>query len=425
MKRWMNLLALLASFVVISVACNETKKDETDTSADPDVVVENDTITDGETVPDNDGILSDGEEDDGDGIPTESEETLDDDTYVIGDCTPVTITNVVLVSSRYEGGFTTALGAEALQDIFSLQFYIDETTVQTELAIGSYDLGSGKNKNFATCTECALIFEDYDPEGGTIAKRYFQYDGAIEISEVKEGTLESKGTISARLVEVTIESGTFVSTPVPGGTCYEVTGSWNTICVPDCTGKVCGSDGCGGTCGDGCEPGTQCNEDQTGCIPCTPIHITDIAPNAEYPDVYEGTIVEKIGDEAFDDFFWIEFYGNQSVGSYDLAGTNYADCPWCVMVAQDASEDPNAMPKYFFQDAGTLVIEAINPVNGEMDAESKGHLENVRLVEVTIDENYTSTPVPGGACLQIVQAAWDTMPDSEPTPDTDIETPDE
>ena len=425
MKVWMTLLTLLVS-LVLGIACNDTKKSDADVAIDTDVATENDAITDEEILPDSDGILPDGEEkDDEDGVATESEAKPDDDTYVIGECIPVTITDVVLVSSRYEGGLTTAIGAEALQDFFSLQFYIDETTLQTELAVGSYDLGAGKNKNYATCTECALIFEDYDPDAGTIAKRYFQYDGSIEISEVKEGTLESKGTISARLVEVTIESGTYISTPVPGGTCYEVTGSWDTICVPNCEGKVCGSDGCGGICGDGCEPGTQCNAEQTGCVPCTVIHITDIASNTNYPNVYEGSLVENIGDEAFEDFFWIEFYGEQNVGSYDLTDTNYADCPWCVMVVQDASEDPNALPKYFFQETGTLVIEAINPMEDEMGAESKGHLEGVRLVEVTIDENYTSTPVPGGACLQIAHAAWDTMPDSEPVPDNDTETPDE
>ncbi|MFT7622096.1 MAG: hypothetical protein ACI9WU_001263, partial [Myxococcota bacterium] len=35
-------------------------------------------------------------------------------------------------------------------------------------------------------------------------------------------------------------------------------------CVPDCTGKVCGGDGCGGSCGL-CGPGTACSGDQTQC----------------------------------------------------------------------------------------------------------------------------------------------------------------
>ncbi len=401
-------------FALFLVSCDDGTKSEGDTdvtaSDTEGAITDDDVIVTDQPQPDSDTLVTDEIEGDGDTLATD-ETTPDEDAYVIGECTSITVTDIVLIagSNRYEGGFSTPLGDETLADIFSLQFYIDATTPQTELAVGSYDLGAGNNTNFATCTECALIFEDYNPDEGTIAKRHFQYDGSIEISEVKEGTLESKGTISARLVEVTID-GEYNSVPVPGGICYEVTGSWDTICVPDCTDKVCGSDGCGGSCGAGCEPGTQCNEDQTGCVPCTEISITKIAPNADYPNVYEGIVVEPIGNTDFEDIFWIEFYGEQAVGTYDLTDTNYADCPWCVMVVQDASEDPNAVPKYFFQETGNLVIEEINPVNGEMGAESKGHLEGVRLVEVTIDENYTSTPVPGGACLTITEAAWDTMP---------------
>jgi|GEM_PF-1416032 len=38
-------------------------------------------------------------------------------------------------------------------------------------------------------------------------------------------------------------------------------------CIPSCDGLVCGSDGCGGTCGAECDPGNSCNADQTACIP--------------------------------------------------------------------------------------------------------------------------------------------------------------
>ena len=35
-------------------------------------------------------------------------------------------------------------------------------------------------------------------------------------------------------------------------------------CTPDCAGKVCGSDGCTGNCGE-CAEGTQCSADQSAC----------------------------------------------------------------------------------------------------------------------------------------------------------------
>jgi hypothetical protein len=37
-------------------------------------------------------------------------------------------------------------------------------------------------------------------------------------------------------------------------------------CVPDCTGKVCADDLCGGTCGV-CQPGTTCIDDGAACVP--------------------------------------------------------------------------------------------------------------------------------------------------------------
>ena len=41
----------------------------------------------------------------------------------------------------------------------------------------------------------------------------------------------------------------------------------STPCVPDCTGKACGDNGCGGSCG-GCAGGTQCYQYQ--CVSCVP-----------------------------------------------------------------------------------------------------------------------------------------------------------
>ena len=40
------------------------------------------------------------------------------------------------------------------------------------------------------------------------------------------------------------------------------------MCVPNCTGKLCGDDGCGGECG-ACPDGQRLREDGSGCT-CTP-----------------------------------------------------------------------------------------------------------------------------------------------------------
>jgi|GEM_PF-935412 len=53
----------------------------------------------------------------------------------------------------------------------------------------------------------------------------------------------------------------------PGEQCSVITGSCEPeACVPDCSGKVCGDDGCGGICG-GCAADEECNAGQ--CVPGT------------------------------------------------------------------------------------------------------------------------------------------------------------
>ncbi|MBN2496471.1 MAG: hypothetical protein JXR96_17895 [Deltaproteobacteria bacterium] len=46
-------------------------------------------------------------------------------------------------------------------------------------------------------------------------------------------------------------------------------GGDNGECTPDCTGKVCGDDGCGGQCQPGCDTGETCNA-QGQCEACEP-----------------------------------------------------------------------------------------------------------------------------------------------------------
>jgi pectate lyase len=49
---------------------------------------------------------------------------------------------------------------------------------------------------------------------------------------------------------------------------YCVCRAAESTCVPDCNGKACGDDGCGGPCGS-CEGGTPCVENQCQCVPKT------------------------------------------------------------------------------------------------------------------------------------------------------------
>lgn len=107
-----------------------------------------------------------------------------------------------------------------------------------------------------------------------------------------------------------------------------------------------------------------------------------------------------------------EFTGKQAPGTFDLGAgkeTNFSTCSHCVAVFEDMNAEGVAA-RYFFQTSGTLVL-SVNPT--PTTGEVKGRLEKLKLVEVTIDyagKTYVSTPVPGGACLEVDALDIDTLP---------------
>jgi hypothetical protein len=272
-----------------------------------------------------------------------------------------------------------------------------------ELPAGTYDLGAGVNANFNSCSECVLIFED------DYSKTYFQQSGTLTITENKAGTLETKGTLTAKLVEVTIADD-YTSTPVAGGGCFEIeAGTWDIICIPDCEGKICGSDGCGGECGDGCEIDKQCNAEGTACVnyECTAITLGETSAGVISAEdevwTYDVLFDPAAGDAELDDKVSLQLYAEvEAEDSFNLAGTNYYDCEQCILVYEDmefdeTSGDLTAIGKVYFQQKGTLDFESFDAATGKVKASVTG----LRLIEVTIDSEYTSYPVQGGACLEV------------------------
>ena len=339
---------------------------------------------------DTDDIDNTGSDDDADG----TEET-------VYDCVGISVENITIVAgySSYEG--TTTTGDEALEDGFSLQFYKEDLSSQDTLTVGTYDLAAGLNANYSSCTECALVYEDLteDENGSAYAKSFFQMEGSLNITEVKKGTIESKGTLTAKVVEVTIAEGTFESTPVSGGGCYEIQTSWDTICVPDCTDKICGDDGCGGSCGEECGEDLQCSEDGTECIGCTAITLGDIALQdmgaEEVYWVYGGTFTPNIGDGTIDDALSLQFYAAPEAKEYDLAGTNFATCNECILVFEDANAETGAVARRYFQEKGKITVESFDGPTGNI----KTTVTGLQLREATIDTEYTSTFVKNSKCL--------------------------
>ena len=388
MKKLFLIVAVIFSLFLISCGDNDTS----DSGNSGDTGNTGDT---GDSGSDDDSADSGSDDDTGNTGNTGSDDDTGDTVY---ECVGISIENIALNSdySSYEG--TTTTGDEALGDYFSLEFYKEDLSSQDALTVGTYDLATGLNANYSSCTECTLIFEDLAEDGSAFAKIYYQMEGTLEISEVKEGTLESKGTLTAKVVEVTINSSTYESTPVEGGGCYEIETSFDTICVPDCGGKICGDDGCGGICGDGCADDEQCNEEGTECSKCTTITIdgisvTEMSEENKYW-IYEGPFSPKIGDEGVEDKFALQLYAAPEADTYNLAGTNFANCTECILVYEDVVPE-TSVARLYFQEKGTLEVASFNETSGDVSATITG----LQLREATLASDYTSTFVPDGACL--------------------------
>ncbi len=329
-------------------------------------------------------------------------------------CTGISVGELEMAAqSAYRGNLTTNIGKDG-DDIFQLEFYKSDGSPNTSLEVKSYDLGSATNLDYKTCNECARVLELVE---GSVDKQYFQTEGTVTISEVKEGTAEAKGTISVKLAEAQIADD-YSTTIVAGGDCLEIEAlAFDTVCVPNCEGKVCGGDGCGGSCGDGCGDDKMCNEEGTECVGCTALSVDSIELGQKIEN--EGTIYghsyninfsNALGTDNGEDGANIQFYGDYNDlgnGTYDLAGTNYKDCNECVIAFEDSTDQGAA--RVYFQQSGTIKLESVETAGeNKMGAKSKGKLENIILREASIAQDYTSTLNMNGACLKIESAAWDT-----------------
>lgn len=136
-------------------------------------------------------------------------------------------------------------------------------------------------------------------------------------------------------------------------------------------------------------------------------------------DKESGSLVARMRNEA-GEILQIEIYnfgsydGAVDVGTYPLAGTNYADCANCVVVRADCQG--STCSKRFYADEGDLVITEWEHAGGRF----AGWLDGVKAREVTINSStYESTPVAGGEtwCLDEVtfDATIPTLPVSDRT----------
>ena len=248
--------------------------------------------------------------------------------------------------------------------------YDDNSTVKK----GTYNLGSGLNTNYKTCTECVRLIRDHEDF-------FFQTSGTLKIDSV-DSSNNIKGTLSAKFIEVTIApEPDYTSTPVPGGECFEIqSGSFDN------------------TTGGGDNPGGN-DDPATGC--------TEITLKSDISfKIIEGTTIpayymsyDPNTGSSTSDSFGIELNLNDLSdvnGPYDLSDTNYGDPDLLDIIVY---EDNGA--KYFFQREGNVVISNYNNSTHNIKVQFSG----VILEEVTIpgidNENYTSYPVTNGRCLKV------------------------
>jgi len=409
----MKVAVIVAFFVMLCISCTTEKFERTindgDVSSDADVT----DVEDVEAETDTDAT------DESADIENDADESDDSDADAEIVCTVLTIDEMFSYEDIYEyyGSISPSLGDPDKEDGIGMMFYPPESDDsdsfdEYEMKVGEYELGTGANAKISTCTECIYVIEDYNEETEGMAKLYVPESGILKVTEVREGTYESKGSLTAKMIQVYLDMVSGEAIPVPGGSCVEFKSAvWDTICVADCTGKVCGSDGCGGFCGDGCDEGTQCNADQTECIPCTQITLSGLTSTPVDAPMYKSTLTENVAGVDTDDRFELVFAGYQDAGIFDLAtgdNANFSTCKQCVLLYTDASTDSET--KTYFQKSGTVTTdELVKDDYGCMSAESAGNIENVRLVEVSF-EGAVSTPVKDGGCFDVTDASWDTMP---------------
>ncbi len=102
------------------------------------------------------------------------------------------------------------------------------------------------------------------------------------------------------------------------------------------------------------------------------------------------------------DYFDFMFFnaGNQDTGTSDLGAApddNYATCERCLQLCMDVNQSTFDCDKWFFQSAGTIVVNA-PPEDGALDVTVSG----LRVVESVVDpDTFESTPVPGGQCFDL------------------------
>lgn len=330
------------------------------------------------------------------------------------------------VGYDYTSFFATNIGVADKKDVMMTRFIGEQKE-------GVYKLGEGDNKNSFSCRQCVIALEDMDKDAPA-AKTFFAVTGTVDVENAEfsdEGFMTgvSKGSLKGvKMLETTKNNtGSWDTLYKKGGSCLKIKDtSWDTYCYPSCetedgTPKMCGSDGCGGICGkpDACGGvDEQCSEDGTRCEAYSCKQITP--ERIWFKDIqmpyYTIPFRPLLGDPTVEDNFVMTLTPATAVGVHNLSeGKNklLSECEECLVLMEDFQTTPIGInyTKFFFQQKGFLHVDEIKPnADNNLKGQSKGRLEDVRLVQVVVNhENNSYTQVQGGECVEIKDSSWDTF----------------
>ena len=147
--------------------------------------------------------------------------TVTGETCVSGTCKDLSTCDVngftpvfqIVDNEIYQGNrYATYYGLNATDDVLRMEFFGD-TNPPAAFAPGTIQIGAlAIDQNYSSCANCVLVVNDAD-------QIFFAVDGQINITQfgTADGDVYAGTLTNVVLQEVTIASGTFVSTPVPGG----------------------------------------------------------------------------------------------------------------------------------------------------------------------------------------------------------------
>lgn len=176
------------------------------------------------------GSDSDSDTDTDTDTDSDSDSDSDTDTDADGDCDfPNTFEEKIgayneeydFVAYQAWNGYSTSF----IDQFFSIEMFGD-------IEPGTYDL-DGYETSLETCENCVFFYEGVTVSDGLLKnpdRAFMPSDGTLEITAVSPEVGKTfSGTVSATLVEVTIDGETLETTTVPGGCTMDINHSFSVI----------------------------------------------------------------------------------------------------------------------------------------------------------------------------------------------------